>query len=163
MWPSFGVHVPRICCFAGSFLMIRSLVLALIVSICGAAAYSQGSASLKLVQTIPMPGVEGRIDHLGVDVKGQRLFVAALGNNTLEVIDLAQGKRIRSITGLREPQGVAYVPELDQVVVANGDDGSVRAFDGKSFTMTWSLPLGDDADNVRYDSMNDRVVVGYGA
>src|SRR5215831_17829199 len=126
-------------------------------------AYGQGNPPLKLVQTIPLARVEGRIDHMGVDVKGQRLFVAALGNNTLEVVDLAQGKRIRSITGLREPQGVAYVPELDQVVVANGDDGSVRAFDGKSFTMTWSLPLGDDADNVRYDSMNDRVVVGYGA
>ncbi len=62
-----------------------------------------------------MPGVEGRIDHLNADVKGQRLFVAALGNNTLEVLDLAQGKRIRSVIGLREPQGVAYVAELDQV------------------------------------------------
>src|SRR5437762_811158 len=78
-------------------------------------AYSQGNPPLKMVQTIPLPGVEGRIDHLSVDLKGQRLFVAALGNNTLEVVDLAQGKRIRSITGLREPQGVVYVPELDQI------------------------------------------------
>src|SRR5215471_13231198 len=159
MWPSFGVHVGQVSCLLGESAMTRSGVVALIVSICACVAYSQGSASLKLVQAIPMPGVEGRIDHLGVDVKGQRLFVAALGNNTLEVIDLAQGKRIRSITGLREPQGVAYVPELDQVVVANGDDGSIRAFDVKSFAMAWTLPLGDDADNVRYDPMNGRVVV----
>src|SRR5438552_1378015 len=91
-------------------------------------AYPQANPPLKVIQTIPMPGVEGRIDHLNADVKGQRLFVAALGNNTLEVLDLAQGKRIRSVTGLREPQGVAYVAELDQVVVANGDDGTVRIF-----------------------------------
>src|SRR5438876_6587243 len=115
-------------------------------------AYSQGNPPLKMVQTIPLPGVEGRIDHLSVDVKGQRLFVAALGNNTLEVVDLAQGKRIRSITGLREPQGVVYVPELDQIVVANGNDGTLRIFDAKSFAAISSLMLGEDADNVRYDS-----------
>src|SRR6266513_4854571 len=115
-------------------------------------AYSQGNAPLKMVQTISIPGVEGRIDHLSVDLKGQRLFVAALGNNTLDVVDLAQDKRIRSITGLREPQGVVYVPELDQIVVANGDDGTVRTFDGKSFMTVSSLMLGGDADNVRYAS-----------
>src|SRR5438128_7891252 len=93
-------------------------------------AYSQGNPPLKMLQTIPLPGVEGRIDHLSMDLKGQRLFVAALGNNTLEVVDLAQGKRIRSITGLREPQGVVYIPELDQIVVANGEDGTVRTIDG---------------------------------
>jgi YVTN family beta-propeller protein len=141
----------------------RLILEVLILFIYAATAYGQVNSALKAVGIIPMPGVEGRIDHLGVDVKGQRLFVAALGNNTVEVVDLAQGKRIRSVTGLREPQGVAYVPDLDQVVVANGDDGTVRAFDGKSFAMVWSLPLGDDADNVRYDSMNGRVVVGYGA
>src|SRR5437667_2251240 len=134
----------------------------LIVFVCVHSMHGQGVAPLKLVQTITMPGVEGRIDHLNVDVKGQRLFVAALGNNTLEVIDLAQGKRIRSIAGLREPQGVVYIPELDQVVVANGEDGTVRTFDGKSFATVSSLMLGDDADNVRYDSTGSRLVVGYG-
>lgn len=126
-------------------------------------AYGQGNPPLKLVQTIRFAKVDGRIDHMSVDVKGRRLFVAALGNNTLEVVDLFRGKQIRSVTGLREPQGVAYVPELDQVVVANGDDGTLRAFDTKSFTSLWSVMLGDDADNVRYDSANGRVVVGYGS
>jgi DNA-binding beta-propeller fold protein YncE len=126
-------------------------------------AYSQGSPPLRLVQTIPLTKVEGRIDHMGVDVKGQRLFVAALGNNTLEVVDLAQGKQIRSVAGLREPQGVAYVPEFDQVVVANGEDGTVRTFDAKSFATVSTVMFGDDADNVRYDSAGGRLVVGYGA
>src|SRR5437667_4566412 len=125
-------------------------------------AYSQANAPLKMSQTIPLPGVEGRIDHMSVDVKGQRLFVAPLGNNTVEVVDLAQGKRSRSITGLKEPQGIVYIPTLDQVVVANGADGTVRTFDARSFTTISSLDLGDDADNVRYDSTGGRLVVGYG-
>src|SRR5215471_18061429 len=133
------------------------------VAVTGLIAYSQGNPPLKLVQTIPLMKVEGRIDHMNVDVKGQRLFVAALGNNTLEALDLAQGKQIRSISGLREPQGVVYVPEFDQVVVANGDDGTVRTFDAKSFAIVSSVTLGDDADNVRYDPAGRRIVVGCGA
>src|SRR5258708_25187128 len=73
---------------------------------------------LVLVQTIPLPDVEGRIDHLAVDIKNQRLFMAALGNNTLEVIDLRAGKRIHTIRGLREPQGVAYVWQRERIYVA---------------------------------------------
>lgn len=126
-------------------------------------AFSQANPPLKPVQTISLTGVDGRIDHMSVDLKGRRLFVAALGNNTLEVVDLAQGKQIRSVTGLREPQGVAYIPELDQVVVANGDDGTLRVFDAKSFTNIANLTLGNDADNVRYDSNGGRIVVGYGS
>jgi DNA-binding beta-propeller fold protein YncE len=126
-------------------------------------AYAEGNPPLKLVQTIPLPGVDGRIDHLNADVKGQRLFVAALGNNTLEVVDIVQGKRMRSVSGLREPQGVVYLPEFDQVVVANGDDGTVRTFDAKSFSTVWTVSLGDDADNVRYDPAGGKLVVGYGS
>ena len=140
-----------------------SAMFLLIVFVCFVSlAYGQGNPALKLVQTIPIPGVEGRIDHLAVDLKGQRVFVAALGNNTVEVIDLAQSKRTRSITGLREPQGIIYLPDLDQIVVANGDDGTVRTFDAKSFMTTSTMMLGGDADNVRYDSATGRIVVGYG-
>src|SRR5438128_898621 len=74
-------------------------------------AYAQEGTTLQLVQTIPLPHVEGRIDHLAVDLQGQRLFVAALGNNTLEVLDLKAGTRLHSITGLHEPQGVVFIPE----------------------------------------------------
>jgi YVTN family beta-propeller protein len=143
---TFGVMFPVV--VFGSFVFI---------------AYGQGNLPLKLVQTIPLLMVDGRIDHMTADVRGQRLFVAALGNNTLEVVDLAQNKQIRSVSGLREPQGVAYVPEFDQVAVANGDDGTVRTLDAKSFTTVSSVRLGDDADNVRYDPAAARVVVGYGA
>src|SRR6516164_10468827 len=93
------------------------------------------SNALRQVQTIPLPNVEGRIDHMSVDVQTQRLFVAALGNNTVEVLDLRAGKRITSITGLREPQGVSFVARENKLFVANGDDGTCRIFDDSSFKL----------------------------
>src|SRR5262245_64437792 len=125
-------------------------------------ANGQNNAPLRLVQTIAMPGVEGRIDHLSADVKGECVFVAALGNNSLEVIDVARGKRARSVPGLKEPQGVFYLADMDQIIVANGDDGTVRAIDAKSFTTLSNIMVGADADNVRYDSTAGRIIVGYG-
>ena len=76
-------------------------------------------APLVLEAKIPLGEVRGRIDHLGIDAKRQRLFVAELGNNSLGVVDLAAGQVLRRITGLSEPQGVAYVPFADSVFVAN--------------------------------------------
>ena len=87
---------------------------------------AQPTPPLKLVQRISLPGVTGRIDHLSIDLKGQRLFVSALGNDTLEVINLLSGKDIHSIPGMREPQGVLYVPESNRLFVANGGDGTCR-------------------------------------
>jgi hypothetical protein len=95
-------------------------------------APAQEEKPLRLAQTIALPAVEGRIDHLAVDVQSQRLFLAALGNNTLEVIDLKAGKVIHSVKGLREPQGVAFVPEANAVYVANGGDGNCEAFGADS-------------------------------
>src|SRR5262245_49229187 len=111
----------------------------------------QDKPPLKLIQTIPLSGVEGRIDHLSIDIKGQRLFVAALGNNSVEVVDLTQGKRVRSITGLNGPQGIVFVTELNRVFVASGGDGMLRAYDAQTMAMVSNVKLGDDADNVRYD------------
>src|SRR5262245_37061424 len=142
--------------------MFRTAVFVLIVCTYFGVVYGQGSAPLKLVQTIPLPGVEGRIDHLAADIKGQRLFVAALGNNTLEIIDIAQFKRVHTITGLREPQGVRFAPEVNRIFVANGSDGTARAYDASTFAMISSLNLGDDADNVRYDPVTAQILVGYG-
>ena len=106
---------------------------------------------LRLLQTIPLPGVQGRIDHLAVDVAGQRLFVAALGNNTVEVIDLKKGKRIRSLPGFKEPQGVAYLPDSNTLAVASGGDGTVTLLDGTALESRKTIAFGEDADNLRYD------------
>jgi len=107
------------------------------------------TGALTLVQTIPLPNVEGRIDHLTMDVVGQRLFLAALVNNTVEVVDLKAGKVIRTLSGFAEPQGMVYVPEFDRLFVANGSDGTCRILDGHSFKLIRTVELGDDADNAR--------------
>jgi DNA-binding beta-propeller fold protein YncE len=111
---------------------------------------------------ISLGQVSGRIDHLGIDVKRQRLLVAELGNNSLGVVDLAARKVLHRIAGLREPQGVAYVPSSDSVFVANAGDGSVRVLRGEDLTPIGRIDLGDDADNVRVDATRNRVLVGYG-
>ncbi len=106
--------------------------------------------------------MSGRIDHLGIDVKRQRLLVAELGNNSLGVVDLAAGKVLHRIAGLSEPQGVAYVPFADSVFVANAGDRSVRVLRAEDLTPIGRIEFGDDADNVRVDAARNRVLVGYG-
>ena len=119
-------------------------------------------APLVLEAKIRLGEVRGRIDHLGIDAKRQRLLVAELGNNSLGVVDLSAGKVLRRITGLSEPQGVAYVPFTDSILVANASDGSVRVLRGEDLTPIGRIELGDDADNVRVDAAHKRVLVGYG-
>ena len=122
----------------------------------------QESATLKLTKTIALPGVKGRFDHFAYDVKDHRLFVAALGNNTLEVIDTAEGKRLKTISGLHKPTGVLHLAEQNQIAVANGDDGTLKVFDGATYEPVKSLGSLDDADNLRSDTTRRQVYVGYG-
>ena len=122
----------------------------------------QAGEPLRFIQKIHLPSVEGRIDHMSVDVQGQRLFVSALGNNTLEVLDLQAGKRLTSLTGLREPQGVFFVPKDNKIFVANGDDGTCRVFDGSSYKLLATVNFSSDADNIRYDPSQKQIYVGYG-
>jgi DNA-binding beta-propeller fold protein YncE len=123
---------------------------------------AQSTTPLKLAQTIALDGVEGRIDHFAFDVRGERLFVCALGNNTVEVVDLRKGVRVHSITGLGAPQGIAYIPELDRIFVANDKGGICKIYDAKSYQNVDEIDFKDDADNVRYDDSSKRLYVGFG-
>src|SRR5947207_3198907 len=125
-------------------------------------ARTEEPASLKLIKTIPLPDVKGRLDHFALDVKGQRLFVAALGNNTVEILDLNAGKRLRSLSGSNKPQGLLYLPKGNLLFVANGGDGRLRIYDGSTFKALATIGALDDADNLRYDPRAYRVYVGYG-
>jgi DNA-binding beta-propeller fold protein YncE len=120
------------------------------------------AAPLKLEQTIELPDVQGRIDHMSIDIAGQRLFVSALGNNTLEVVDLKAGKRAHTISELKEPQGALYIADKNRLFVASDKDGTVKVFDGTSFQLLKTVEYGDDADNLRYDAARERVYVGFG-
>ena len=124
--------------------------------------HAQDKLPLQCVQTIPMPNVFGRMDHLGVDVEGGRLFAAALGDrqNTVEVINLNAGQRTFSIRGQSMPQGVFYSSDLKELFVANGRDGTVKIFSGNNFQPLDSLSIGGNADHVGYDQMTKYLYVG---
>jgi len=124
-------------------------------------AFGQESSALSLTTRIPLPNVKGRIDHASVDLKGQRLFVAAVANNTLEVIDLKSGTRVRTITDLEEPQGVYYDAATNRLFVACGGNGVTNVYDGTTFKVIASVKFPDDADNIRYDARTKQVIVGY--
>ena len=125
---------------------------------------SQAGATsvLRQIQSIPLPGVEGRIDHMAIDSQGGRLFVAALGNNTVEVIDLTADKVTDEIKDLKEPQGVAYLPEGDKLLVTNGQGNTLDIYDAQSLGLLNQVTLGEDTDNVRYDATSGYAYVGYG-
>lgn len=121
------------------------------------------AAPLTFERSISLGGVRGRIDHLALDSAGERLFVSALGNNTVEVVDLHRNKVVHTIPGLSEPQGIFYVSTLNRLYVANGGDGTLRVYNGTTFAEIKSLLLGGDADNVRYDAATRRLYVGFGS
>jgi hypothetical protein len=115
---------------------------------------------LVLTEAIPTPGVQGRFDHFGFDGKNQ-LFVSALGNNSVEVIDISARVRTRSITGIPNPQGVVYAPDVKKLFVASSK-GKLRIFDGTNFDPIQEIDFHGDVDNLRYDAAEHRVYVGYG-
>ncbi|MBS0416905.1 MAG: YncE family protein [Proteobacteria bacterium] len=140
--------------------MIRNIVAAALLL--GAATPCAFAAALELEAKIPLGDVRGRIDHLAVDPGRQRLYVAELGNDTVGVVDIKERKTIRTLTGLHEPQGIAYESSTDTVYVANGDGGSVRGYRGANLDPLAPIALGDDADNVRIDPDTHYVWVGHG-
>ena len=126
-------------------------------------AVGSPAASLEVAAKIELPDCKGRIDHLAFDAKAARLFVAELGNNSVAIVDVQRGKLDRRLRGLEEPQGLAYFPELQRLYVANGGDGSIRAYDTRTFKLVNNRKLGGDADNIRVDARSKRIYVGYGA
>jgi DNA-binding beta-propeller fold protein YncE len=121
------------------------------------------ASGLQLEAKIPLGSVRGRIDHLAIDLARRRLFIAELGNNSVAVVDLQRRQVTQTLTGLAEPQGVGYLPSSDTLYVASAGDGTVRLFEGASLKPGFSIPLGEDADNVRVDDAAHRVFVGYGS
>jgi DNA-binding beta-propeller fold protein YncE len=122
----------------------------------------QSSPVLVLKTRIALANVEGRMDHMSVDVKGRRLFATAFDNHTLEVIDLQTERQIHTISALDEPQGAYYDPATNRLFVACGGDGTVKIFDGATFQLFQTVTLDLDADNVRYDARGKHIVVGFG-
>jgi DNA-binding beta-propeller fold protein YncE len=120
------------------------------------------SEPLEHVRTISMPGVTGRIDHLGLDTHGRRLFVAALGNDTVEVIDLRSGSRVQSLRGFGKPQAILHLADPDRVYVTSGSANRIDILDGTSYAVLKRIEGIEDADNLRHDPKAGRAYVSHG-
>ena len=145
--------------------LIRSMLLSIAALCCFVAvggSSAQDSPAITPKTPIALAKVEGRMDHMSVDVKGQRLFATAFDNHTLEVIDLKTGRQIHTISALDEPQGAYFDPETNRLFVACGGDGTVKIFNGSTFQLQQTVTLDLDADNVRYDARGKHIVVGFG-
>ena len=118
--------------------------------------------ALSLANRIELPNVNGRIDHFTADSKGKRLFVSALGNHTVEILDIGSGKRLHTLTDLAEPQGAFYDPSTNRLFVACAKDGTTKLFDARNFQLLETVKFSADADNIRYDARGRHVIVGYG-
>jgi hypothetical protein len=142
--------------------VIRRGVL-LSICLCAWSVVTQAADPLVLERTIPLPGVSGRIDHMAIDLRRNRLLVAELGNGTADVIDLSSGKAVHRFKELRQPQGIGYAPAADLIAIANAGDGSVRLFRAADFAPAGTIELGEDADNVRLNPRSGHLIVGYGS
>jgi len=142
----------------------------LVVFVCAALALCQSSPGqttatagpLVQISSIPLPGVEGRLDHLALDPRSQRLFVAGLENHTVEVVDMAKRRRVHQITGISEPQGLLFITEKHRLLVCSRGDGTCRSFDADTFAEGPWIDVGRNADNLRYDPEAGSIYVGSG-
>src|SRR6266853_6851596 len=142
--------------------MRNGLAFCLMFLLLPGSALGQGAPALQLTTRIALPNVDGRMDHMGIDLAGQRLFATAFDNHTVSVIDLKSGKQIDSIANVDEPQAAYYDAATNHLFVSAGGDGSVRMFDGKTFQLLQTIKYSADSDNLRYDAKNKHVIVGYG-
>jgi len=122
-----------------------------------------GQDYLIVDKIISLTGVKGRIDHMAVNLKDRIVYIAALGNNTLEAVSLRNGKVLHSITGLDEPQGVCYIPQTREIFVANGGSGDCYFYNSDNYEKVATVHLSSDADDVRYDSTAGKIYVAYGS
>ena len=142
---------------------VRSLVLfVLSLTSLRVSASADAAGPLRLSLTISLPQVKGGFDLMAVDLAGRRLFLAAEDNNSVEVLDLAAGKALRSVGGFAEPKWVVYRPESKRLYVSNGGDGSVRVLDAESFAEIKRFAFREKANNLRYDEATRELFVGVG-
>jgi hypothetical protein len=117
---------------------------------------------LILTSQLPLPGVQGRFDHFAFDpAEPGRIFISALGNNSVEVINTVEGTAVHRIADIPEPQGIAFAIGLNKLFVASRK-GKLYIYDGNDYKLITTIDYNADVDNLRYDAPSKRIYVGYG-
>jgi DNA-binding beta-propeller fold protein YncE len=120
------------------------------------------SPTMRLAKTIVIPGVQGKFDHLAIDLQGNRLFIATPGNHSVEVIDLKTDKVQQSITGLVKPHGLVWVASTGSLYVSDGALAELRVYKGSPLAVAATIKLSDDADDMTYDNISHVLFVAHG-
>jgi DNA-binding beta-propeller fold protein YncE len=137
-------------------------ILVVLVFASALAANAQPPSSLTLRKTIPLIGVSGKFDHFAIDLESHRLFAAATGNHSVEVIDLKTDKVEQCLTGLGKPHGLVWVEATGSLYVADGSLGELRVYKGTPLALAGKIKLSDDADDMVYDDAHHLLFVGHG-
>jgi hypothetical protein len=144
-------------------LRLLSWITALVLASCTASPSADAEHLLHELRRIDLPGVTGRIDHMALDAATGRLYVAALGSDSVEIVDIRTGAAVGKVTGLREPQGVLVVPAQQRLLVTNGEADHLSVFDTSTLQLLTRIPVPEDSDNVRYEEAAGRAWVGCGS
>jgi DNA-binding beta-propeller fold protein YncE len=130
--------------------------------LCALPSMAHAGAPFVLQRAIELPGVMGKLDHFAIDIPGHRLFVAATGNHSVEVIDLTSDKVLESVKGLGKPHGLVWVNSTGSLYVADGSLRELRLYQGRPLTLAGKIALSDDADDMVYDEADHMIFVGHG-
>src|SRR6266404_694001 len=141
----------------------RSLVLVATLMVFGIQARCQMAAPIRLIQTFDLPAeVKGNFDHVGIDLKGGRLFATPEGYHAVVVFDLKTGKLAHKIDGIGKPHAVLYREDLNRIYITDGDAGDLKIFDGKTYSLLSSVKLLEDADSIGYDASTKYLYIDNG-
>jgi len=138
-----------------------ALCLMLLAAFATGARAQSGAVPLKLLQTIPLPGIEGAFDHMDIDVQGQRLFIPAEQAGLVEVVDLKNGKRLRTISEVRWPSTIAYHPQSNEIFVTDREDGTIKVLSGQTYELVKTIKLTKGPDNATYDPSTQLFYAAY--
>jgi DNA-binding beta-propeller fold protein YncE len=141
--------------FQGDKLRQSLKIFMMTFALCTLRVKAQEMTPLKLIATTPMPGFTGDFDHFGLDLKGNRLFLASEVQKTVEVFDLRTGERTHSIKGFGQPLTMAFLAESNRLIVTDGGDtDAVELVDCKDYKIINTLKLGPGVDHGVYNPLN---------
>src|SRR5579872_2598964 len=131
---------------------ILALVMSAVMVATARADPGGGNDTLNLVGRTELPGYTGDFDHFAVDVKGNRLFLAAEDHGTLEVFDLASGKHLKTIKGVETPHGILYLADKNRLIVTDSGAGLSKVLDASTYKVIDTIKLLPGADSMGYDA-----------
>jgi hypothetical protein len=128
-----------------------------------ARAQESRTSPMRQVKVLPVPGVQGRLDHFTIDKQHKRIMFSCPDDNTVQIVDAFDGSPISQIRGLSNPRGTFYLADGDKLYVADAGAGRVSVYDGTKFTLITAIDFGKNPDSLRFDPAASRLYVGYGA